>query len=93
MKLNEKEKCTRGEGVKMMSEGKGKIAIVGIGEVPCGVYPQRSQWDIIYDICIAAVQDSGLDKNDIEAVVTVAPQAQARLSARYPSERFLKSWG
>ncbi len=65
----------------MMSEGKGKIAIVGIGEVPCGVYPQRSQWDIIYDICIAAVQDSGLDKNDIEAVVTVAPQAQARLSA------------
>ncbi|MFH1134684.1 MAG: thiolase family protein [Pseudomonadota bacterium] len=60
---------------------KGKLAIVGFGEVPTGIYPERSQWDIIYDTCIQAVRESGLDKNDIEAVVTVAPQAQERLSA------------
>src|SRR5271157_3534323 len=74
---------------------KGKIAIVGIGEVPTGVYPDRSAWDIIYDVCVQAVQDSGLNKNDIEAVVTVEPQAQPRLSAeisfgKIPEELGLK---
>jgi acetyl-CoA C-acetyltransferase len=49
----------------------------------------------MYEICTQAVQDSGLDKNDIEAVVTVAPQAQARLSAeisfgKIPEELGLK---
>ena len=60
---------------------KGSIAIVGFGEVPTGIFPERSRWDIIYDTCIQAVRDSGFDKNDIEAVVTVAPQAQPRLAA------------
>jgi hypothetical protein len=26
---------------------KGRLAIVGVGEVPTGVYPERSRWDII----------------------------------------------
>lgn len=74
---------------------KNGIAIVGIGEVPTGIYPQRSQWEILYDVCAQAVKDSGLDKNDIEAVVTVAPQAQARLTAeisfgKLPEELGLK---
>ena len=60
---------------------KGKLAIVGVGEVPTGTYPQRSRWDIIYDTCIQAVRDAGIDKNDIEGVITVAPQAQPRLAA------------
>ena len=60
---------------------KGNLAIVGIGEVPTGTYPQRSRWDIIYDTCIQAVRDAGIDKNDIEGVITVAPQAQPRLAA------------
>ena len=37
--------------------GKGKLAIVGIGEVPTGIYPDRSRWNIIYEICRQAVQD------------------------------------
>ena len=74
---------------------KGKSAIVGIGEVPTGIYPERSRWDIIYESCIQAVRDSGFDKNDIEAVITVAPQAQPRLSAeisfgKIPEELGLK---
>ena len=74
---------------------RGNLAIVGIGEVPTGIYPHRSPWDIIYETCMAAVRDSGLDKNDIEAVVTVAPQAQPRLTAeisfgKLPEELGLK---
>lgn len=60
---------------------KGNIAIIGIGEVPTGTYPERKPWDIIYETCMEAVRDSGLHKNDIEGVVAVAPQAQPRLSA------------
>ncbi|MGB6068370.1 MAG: thiolase family protein [Desulfomonilaceae bacterium] len=74
---------------------RGNLAVVGIGEVPTGIYPHRSPWDIIYETCMAAVRDPGLDKNDIEAVVTVAPQAQPRLTAeisfgKLPEELGLK---
>ena len=70
-------------------------AIVGLGEVPTGIYPERSRWDILYEVCMQAVQDSGFHKNDIEAVVTVAPQAQSRLTAeisfgKLPEELGLK---
>lgn len=74
---------------------RGGLAVAGIGEVPTGIYPDRSRWDIIYETCIQAVRDSGFDKNDIEAVVTVAPQAQPRLAAeisfgKLPEELGLK---
>ncbi len=74
---------------------KGKIAIIGVGEVPTGIYPERSRWDIIYDTCIEAVRDAGIDKNDVEGVISVAPQAQPRLSAeisfgKIPEELGLK---
>jgi len=59
----------------------GKIAIIGIGEVPTGRYPERSRWDILYDVCQEAVRDAGVDKNDIQGVITVAPQAQGRLTS------------
>jgi acetyl-CoA C-acetyltransferase len=60
---------------------KGKLAVIGIGEVPTGRYPERSSWDIIYDVSLQAVASAGIDKNDIEGVITVAPQAQPRLTS------------
>ena len=72
-----------------------KIAIIGIGEVPTGIYPERSRWDIIYETCIQAVRDAGIHKNDVEGVVTVAPQGQPRLAGeisfgKIPEELGLK---
>lgn len=74
---------------------KSKLAIIGIGEVPTGIYPERSRWDIIYDSCIEAVKDAGIDKNDVGGVISVAPQAQPRLAAeisfgKIPEELGLK---
>ena len=74
---------------------KGKIAIIGIGEVPTRNMPERTQWDIIYDTCMEAVRDSGLHKNDIEGVVSVTPQAQPTIAAelsfgKLPEELGLK---
>ncbi len=60
---------------------KHQLAIIGTGEVPTGKYPDRSRWDIIYETCMQAVKDGGIDKNDIEAVITVAPQAQPQITA------------
>jgi acetyl-CoA C-acetyltransferase len=75
--------------------GKKNLAIIGIGEVPTGTYPHRSQWDIIYETCMAAVKDAGINKNDVEGVITVAPQAQPQLTAeisfgKIPEELGLK---
>jgi acetyl-CoA C-acetyltransferase len=74
---------------------KGRIAIIGIGEVPTGKRPERTQWDIIYDTCMEAVRDSGLQKNDIEGVISVTPQAQPKIAAelsfgKLPEELGLK---
>ncbi len=74
---------------------KGGIAIIGVGEVPTGIFPERTRWDILYDACIQAVRDAGLEKNDVEGVITVAPQAQPRLTSeisfgKVPEELGLK---
>ena len=44
--------------------GKINLAIIGIGEVPTRIMPERTRWDILYDVCMQAIQDSGLHKND-----------------------------
>ncbi len=74
---------------------KGKIAIIGIGEVPTRTMPERTRWDILYEVCMQAVRDSGLHKNDIEGTVIVSPQAQERLTGelsfgKLPEELGLK---
>ncbi len=75
--------------------GKKNLAIIGVGEVPTGTYPDRSQWDIIYETSIQAVRDAGIHKNDVEGVIAVAPQAQPQLTAeisfgKIPEELGLK---
>jgi acetyl-CoA C-acetyltransferase len=71
------------------------LAIIGVGEVPTANRPDRTHWDIIYDTCMEAVRDSGLHKDDIEGVISVAPQAQPGITAelsfgKLPEELGLK---
>lgn len=71
------------------------LAIIGVGEVPTANRPDRTHWDIIYDTCMEAVRGSGLDKDDIEGVISVAPQAQPAIAAelsfgKLPEELGLK---
>ena len=74
---------------------KGKIAIVGIGEVPTGWYPERNEWDIIYDSCMMAVKDAGINKNEIEGVICAPAVGQPKLDSelvfgKLPEELGLK---
>jgi acetyl-CoA acetyltransferase len=55
-----------------MSNLKASIAIVGIGEVPTGRYPERSAIACALEAALQAIADSGLKKHEID---TVAPTA------------------
>ena len=49
-----------------------EFAIIGTGEVPCGYYPHRSEFEIAYRVAKLALEDAGINKNDIGAVLGAA---------------------
>jgi acetyl-CoA acetyltransferase len=48
---------------------KGKIAIVGIGEIPTGRYPERSAIQCAIEAARLAIQDSGMSKDRIDTLI------------------------
>ncbi|MEM3486538.1 MAG: thiolase family protein [Candidatus Methanomethyliaceae archaeon] len=48
---------------------KGEFAIIGTGEVPCGHYPERSEFEIAYTVAREAIRDAGINVKEIGAVV------------------------
>jgi len=51
---------------------KAEFAIIGTGEVPCGIYPERSEFEIAYTAAKLAIKDAGIDKNEIGAILGAA---------------------
>ncbi len=49
-----------------------EFAIIGTGEVPCGIHPQRSEFEIAYRVAKLAIEDAGIRKEQIGAVLTAA---------------------
>ncbi|MBI3373394.1 MAG: thiolase family protein [Betaproteobacteria bacterium] len=49
-----------------------RFAIIGTGEVPCGHYPNRNEFEIAYRVAKAAVDDAGITMKQVGAVVTAA---------------------
>ncbi len=47
----------------------GEFAIIGTGEVPCGNYPERSEFEIAYTVARAAIQDAGIEPGEVGAVL------------------------
>ncbi len=52
-----------------MNKFKGKVAIIGIGEVPTGIFPERSCLQSCLDSSRQAILDSGIDKDEIDVVM------------------------
>ena len=50
--------------------GKGDFAIIGTGEVPHGMFPERSEFEIAYTVARAAVKDAGIDMKDVGSVLS-----------------------
>ena len=60
--------------------GKRGVAIIGVAEVPTRRMPERSRWDILLDVCMGAIRDAGIDKNEVNAVISPNPMAQAQMA-------------
>jgi acetyl-CoA C-acetyltransferase len=52
--------------------GKGDFAIIGTGEVPCGFYPERTEFEIAYRVAKLAVEDAAINMKEVGAVLTAA---------------------
>ncbi len=52
-----------------MSTFKGKIAIVGIGEVPSGKFPNRPCLQSALEACRGAILDSGIAREEIDTII------------------------
>lgn len=50
---------------------RGKAAIVGIGEVPTGQFPDRSFISAAVDVCDMAIRDAGISKDEIDTVIPI----------------------
>lgn len=51
---------------------KAEFAVIGTGEVPCGIYPGRSEFEIAYRVAKMAIEDAGISKDAIGAVLNAA---------------------
>lgn len=51
---------------------KGQFAIIGTGEVPCGRYPERSPLEIATRVARSAIEDAGINRDDVDAVLSAA---------------------
>lgn len=52
-----------------MNNFKGKVAIVGIGEVPTGKFPDRPCLQNALEACRQAILDSGIPKDEIDVII------------------------
>ncbi|MBP7734369.1 MAG: thiolase family protein [Spirochaetes bacterium] len=55
-----------------MSKLKGKIAIIGIGEIPTGRYPDTAAISYAIESARMAIKDAGIKKDDIDYVLPTA---------------------
>ena len=52
-----------------MSKIRGNVAIVGIGEVPTGRFPEKGAISFALESARMAIADAGLSKDDIDYVI------------------------
>lgn len=53
----------------MTNRGGALAAIVGVGEVPTGNYPERSALEAAAQVARMAIRDSGIDRRDIDVIM------------------------
>ena len=74
-------------------KGENKLAIVGIGEVPTGWFPDRAAMDVILDVSKLAILDAGIDKNELGAFILVPPLAAEWLEYHLTFGRLVEELG
>lgn len=73
--------------------GQEKLAVIGIGEIETGWFPNRSPLDVILDVSRQAIMDAGIDKNEIGAFLLVPPLATEWLEYHLTFGRLVEELG
>ncbi|RME51526.1 MAG: thiolase family protein [Caldilineae bacterium] len=76
-----------------MTSLKGSIAIVGIGEVPTGRYPDRSAIFCALEAARQAIADAGLHKDDIDTVIPTAALYDSKFNTDLVTGRIVEELG
>ena len=76
-----------------MSKIKGKVAIVGIGEVPTGRYPDTAAIYHAIESAKQAIRDSGLDKDEIDYVMPTASLFSPPFNTELVTSRIVEELG
>ena len=72
---------------------KGKVAIVGIGEVPTGRFPERTALEAAVTCCREAILDSGLKKEEIDYIIPTGHLADSRFNTDLIFSRLVEELG
>lgn len=60
---------------------KGKVAVVGIGEVPTGRHPERPVLGAALEACRQAILDAGIKKDDVDTIIPTGAVGSRRHNA------------
>jgi hypothetical protein len=71
-----------------MSKRNGKAAIVGIGEVPTGRFPDTEAIQFAVQSAKLAIEDAGIDKDEIDCIMPTA----AMFSSVFTNEMATGGW-
>jgi len=61
-----------------MSDLRGRYCIAGIGEAPAGRVPDSDQWEMNLLAAKRAIEDSGIDKAEIDVVISTGTMVYNR---------------
>ncbi len=76
-----------------MSDLRGNIAIAGIGEVPTGRYPDRDCIESAVQSAYLALEDAGLDKDEIDFVIPCGTVYQSAYNSDLICSRIIGEMG
>lgn len=76
-----------------MSRNRGKTAIVGIGEIPTGNYPDRGAISFALDASRQAIADAGIDKDEIDFVIPTTAVFSFQFSNELTTCRLVEELG
>lgn len=68
-------------------------AVVGIGEVPSGRFPERSELDAAVTVCRAAILDAGLGPRDIDVILPTGALASRHFNVDLVFSRLCEELG
>lgn len=76
-----------------MSRNRGKTAIVGVGEIPTGRYPDRGAISFALEAAQLAIADAGIRKDEIDFVIPTSALFSAQFSNELTTCRLVEELG